>query len=107
MARTEALPGDADINFRAGVIGAPGHINPPGFLYVQAERYVPGEPMPEYISGDYSERTLQSMIANVLPYARLYGVPGPNEMPPGCATPLTPLERQWIEDMLAAEGLAR
>lgn len=88
---------------RAGVIGVRGYMNPNSNMYAQGSRYVPGEPMPQYISGDYSERTLQSLIANVLPYARLYGVPGPEEYAPGLGSPLTPLERQWIEDMLAAE----
>ena len=91
------------IPIRASVIGASGYMNPNSSMYAQADHFVPGEPMPQYITGDYSERTLQSMITNVLPYARLYGVPGPDEMAPGFSSPLTPLERQWIEDMLAYE----
>ncbi|MDM0002214.1 hypothetical protein QTI24_26655 [Variovorax sp. J22P240] len=90
---------------RASVIGVQKrYMNPPSNMYVQANRYVSGEPMPQYITGDFSERTLQSLITNVLPYARIHGVPGPDEMPPGLSSPLTPLERQWLTDMLAAEA---
>ena len=51
-------------------------------------------------------RSYETLKVEVLAYVRQYGMPSEHEVPPGLSSPLTPTERQWIEDMLAAEGLA-
>ena len=104
---TEALPGDSDISVRAAaVIGEPRMINPPGHQYPQGASYAIGQPMPQIIPGDIAASTLQSTLTSALPYCRsIGGLPPPTEAVPGCALPMTNLERQWVHDMLVAEGV--
>jgi hypothetical protein len=82
-------------------IGVDSYMAIPGQL-PRAGTYEAGKLQPMLIEGNFSASTLQMLVSNVLPYARLHGMPGEGEVPPGCSAPLSPLEREWVADMLAA-----
>lgn len=92
---------DNAAHFRASQVGVSGYMAVPAQL-PRASRYEKGQPMPQYIDGDFSSSTLQHTVSCALPWARLHGVPSETDVVPGMTGPLTPLERQWIADMLDA-----
>jgi len=85
---------------RAPIVGdRTGFVNMP--WQAQDGPYVLGEPQPQYVN--FSSTSWQVILAHVLPYARLHGVPGVGEVPPGLNEPLNEAERLRLQQILDAE----
>ena len=62
--------------------------------------YIRGAPQPQVVGA--SPGTWQHVLTNALPWARIHGMPGETEVPPGMSVPLNDEERAYLMQMLQA-----
>ncbi|HJS09410.1 MAG TPA: hypothetical protein VJ809_17205 [Pirellulales bacterium] len=86
---------------RAPIIGdRTGFMNMP--WQAQDGPYVPGADQPQYVG--FSSQSWQMVLTVALPYARLHGLPGAEEIIPGLNEPLNDAERVRLQEILDAEA---
>jgi hypothetical protein len=95
------------LSIRAGnIVGEPAFINPPRYPLNNDGNISPPpvgrELQPQFYG--IARQTWQAILTNVLPHARLHGLPGEAEVPPGLSGPLNTEEREALRQLLLAEG---
>lgn len=108
-ATPQAAPKEDDMRgafIRGGnIIGDPHQINPLGYETMNYDNNVDtplDKRQPQFVG--IAQATWQSILVNVLPYARIHGMPGPSEVAPGMAGPLNDEERAALQALLDAEA---
>lgn len=98
-------PGTGGIAFRAvAIAGEPAFINPPMYpLNCDATIDTPLDRVqPQFVG--VARQTWQTVLTVALPYARQYGMPGEQEIPPGLSAPLNAEERAFLQELLDEEA---
>ena len=102
---TVALSGDdmKDIGIRASNnVGEPAFINPPRYP-LNHDGNISPPPLGRELQPQFhgiARQTWQAILTNVLPHARIHGMPGEAEVPAGLSGPLNAEERAALQALL-------